>query len=123
MMNPAMTQNGCHLVTADGRTLPLRGATVTADAKAGVARTILRQRFANVFEEPLHVTYLMPLPANGAVSGYAFTIGNRRLTGEVDRKRAARERFERALVEGRSAGIVEEERSSLFTQELGNIPP
>src|SRR5262249_51243593 len=28
-----------------------------------------------------------------------------------------------ALIEGRSAGIVEQERSSLFTQELGNVPP
>src|SRR6184192_1319808 len=97
---------GGRLVTADGRTLPLRGVTVRAEARGGVARVVLTQRFANVFAEPLHVTYLMPLPADGAVSGYAFTIGSRRITGEVDRKQAARERFEQALAEGRSAGIV-----------------
>src|SRR5690242_2082538 len=104
---------GGRLVTADGRTLPLRGVTVRAQAQGGVARVVLTQRFANVFDEPLRVTYLMPLPADGAVSGYAFTIGSRRITGEVDKKRAARERFEQALAEGRSAGIVEQERSSL----------
>jgi Ca-activated chloride channel family protein len=118
----ATPSNGGRLVTADGRTLPLRGVSLRAEAQAGVVRAVLVQRFANVFAEPLHVTYLMPLPADGAVSGYAFAIGDRKIIGEVDRKHRARERFEQALSEGRSAGIVVEERSSLFTQELGNIP-
>src|SRR6185369_15760426 len=58
-----------------------------------------------------------------AVSGYAFQIGGRRVVGEVDRLVAARERFEQALAEGRTAGLLEQDRSSLFTQEIGNIPP
>ena len=114
---------GGRLVTVDGRTLPLRGAALRVECKGGLGRVVLQQRFENVYDEPLHVTYLMPLPADGAVSGYAFVLGDRRITGEVDRKQRARQRFEQALAEGRSAGIVEQERSSLFTQELGNIPP
>ena len=31
--------------------------------------------------------------------------------------------FERALVEGRMAGLLDQERSSLFTQQIGNVPP
>jgi Ca-activated chloride channel family protein len=115
--------SGGRLVTADGRTLPLRGATLKADARGGVARVVLEQRFENVYDEPLHVTYLMPLPADGAVSGYAFTLGARRVVGEVDKKKRARERFEQAILDGRTAGLVDQERSSLFTQELGNVPP
>jgi Ca-activated chloride channel family protein len=57
------------------------------------------------------------------VSGYSFRIGERRVVGEVDRLAAARERFEQALAEGRTAGLLEQDRSSLFTQEIGNIPP
>jgi Ca-activated chloride channel family protein len=94
-----------------------------ADARGGVARVVLEQRFENVYDEPLHVTYLMPLPQDGAVSGYAFTMGARRVVGEVDKKKVARERFERALASGQTAGLVEQERASLFTQELGNVPP
>jgi len=115
--------SGGRLVSVDGRTLPLRGVTLRADARGGVARVVLEQRFENVYDEPLHVTYLMPLPADGAVSGYAFTIGARRIVGEVDKKRRARERFEQAVLSGQTAGLVEQERSSLFTQELGNVPP
>lgn len=115
--------NGGRLVTADGRTLPLRGASLRAEARGGIARVVLEQRFENAWDEPLAVTYLMPLPADGAVSGYAFTVGDRRVVGEVDRRQAARERFEEAIASGHAAGLVEEERTSLFTQELGNIPP
>ncbi len=114
---------GGRLVTADGRTLALRGATLRAEARGGIARVVLEQRFANTFAEPLAVTYLMPLPSDGAVSGYAFTIGDKRIVGEIDRRQAARERFEEAIATGRTAALVEQERSSLFTQEIGNIPP
>jgi Ca-activated chloride channel family protein len=130
MMPQLMTQplkadpsTGGRLVTADGRTLPLKSATITASARGGIARVVLEQRFANPFDEPLMITYLMPLPADGAVSGYAFTLGDRRIVGEVDRKQRARERFEDAILEGRTAALVEQERSSLFRQELGNVPP
>src|SRR5262249_21603528 len=65
----------------------------------------------------------VPPHADGAGSGYAFEIGARTITGVVDRKRAARERFERAIVEGKTAALLEQERADIFTQQIGNIPP
>src|SRR4051812_32571282 len=94
---------GGRLVTVDGRELPLIGVEVRAEAGGGVARVVLTQHFKNPYEEPLHVHYQVPLPQEGAVAGYAFRIGDRRVVGEVDRLRMARERFERAIVEGRTA--------------------
>lgn len=115
--------SGRRLVATDGRTLPLLGAALAASAAGGLCRTVLTQRFVNPHADPLRVTYLFPLPHDGAVSGFAFTLGGRRVTGEVDKLAAARERFEEALVEGRTAGLVEQVRGSLFQQELGNLPP
>jgi Ca-activated chloride channel family protein len=120
---PAVPSNGARLVAADGRALPLLGAALSVDAEGGIARVTLEQRFENPHKEPLSVTYSLPLPADGAVSGFAFTLGERRVVGEIDRKEAARERFEQAIAEGRTAAILDQERSSLFTQEVGNIPP
>jgi Ca-activated chloride channel homolog len=114
--------SGGYLVAKDGRTMPLRGVSLRADARGGIARVVLEQRFVNPYQEALHVTYLLPLPAEAAVSGYAFVLEGRRIVGEVDRKKKARQRFEQAILEGKTAGIVEQERSSLFTQELGNVP-
>lgn len=115
--------NGARLVTTDGRDLPLTGTSLRAEAAGGIARTIVEQRFTNPHAEALTVTYSLPLPSDGAVSGFAFVIGGRRLQGEVHRRADARAEFERAVLEGRSAALLEQERSSLFTQEIGNIPP
>lgn len=117
------TSCGGRLVTSDGRALPLRRMRLSAEAGGGLVGCRLEQIFANDSEEPLCVTYLLPLPADGAVSAFAFQIGERRITGEIDKREAARERFEEALADGRSAALLEQDRSSLFTQEIGNIPP
>src|SRR3954452_8475739 len=103
--------------------LPLVGATITAVAAGGVAEVVLEQRFRNPHPTPLAVSYRFPLPADAAVSGYSFTIGARPIVGEVEGRAAARERFERALVEGKTAALLDQDRASLFEQEIGNIPP
>lgn len=119
----AFESSGGRLVCADGRALPLIGASLSADAKGGLVRITLEQTFRNPHDEPLRVTYSLPLPADGAVSGFAFRIGDERVVGQVDAKHKARERFENAILEGRTAAILDQERSSLFTQEVGNVPP
>src|SRR5262245_43010875 len=114
---------GGRLVSTDGRELVLRGARLRVDAAGGIARAVLEQRFASPYDEPLAFVYQLPLPADGAVAGFAFRIGDRLVAGEIDRCEAARRRFEDAILEGRTAALLEQERSSLFTQEIGNVPP
>ncbi|MEN0063440.1 MAG: VIT and VWA domain-containing protein [Myxococcota bacterium] len=124
MIQPSLlSSTGCRLVTADGRTLSLRQVSIDVDAHHGLAQAQVRQTFENRFDEPLRVTYQMPLPADGAVVGYAFVLGDRRIEGRIRRRQDAREAFEQAVVEGRTAALLEEDRSSLFTQEIGNLPP
>ena len=114
---------GGRLVSVDGRTLPLRAVRLWADAKGGLARVVLEQDFVNPYAETLHVSYLVPLPVEAALSGYAIRIGERRIKGQIEDIGAARARYEEALLEGRSAGLVEQDRANLFTLELGNLPP
>jgi Ca-activated chloride channel family protein len=115
--------SGAELVTSDGRALALVSACLRGEAQGGIARLVLEQRYENPYAETLKVTYRMPLPADGAISGYEFVIGERTVKGTIDKKRQARERFERALVEGRTAALLEQERADIFTQQIGNIPP
>ena len=125
-MTPANVEDdrrGASFVDASGRPLVLAGATLSVTAAGGVARSVLEQRFENPYPETLRVTYKLPLPADGAVSGFDFQIGARHVTGEVDTKGQARERFERAISEGRTAALLDEERSSVFTETIGNVPP
>lgn len=111
------------LVTTCGRTLPLRATRLVVRSKGGLATVKLVQTFANSHQAPLHVRYQLPLPADAAVGGFAFAIGERRITGQIDRKAKARERFEQAIASGQTAALLEQDRSSLFSQELGNVPP
>ncbi|MFO0668868.1 MAG: VIT and VWA domain-containing protein [Polyangiaceae bacterium] len=106
-----------------GRTLPLRHAHVIVDARGGLARLVLQQRFENPHEVPLEITYSLPLPAEAAVSAFSFRIGDRRVVGQVDKKARARARYEEAIATGHTAALVEQERDTLFTQTLGNVPP
>ncbi len=122
ILNPS-PEVGARLVDTEGRVLPLRGTQLEVEAGAGLARTTLKQRFFNPHAEPLRVSYKLPLPADGDVSGFAFELSGRRIQGQVQTKQKARENFEEALVEGRTAALLEQERSSLFTQEVGNLPP
>lgn len=115
--------SGARLVSPEGAALPLRGTHLRASAQGGIARVTLTQSFINRGTEPLRVTYLLPLPENAAVSGYEFVLDGVRTVGEVKAREDARQAFEEALIEGRSAALLEEERSTLFRQEIGNVPP
>lgn len=117
------SHGGAEILTPDGRSLPLVSAKLRVEAGGGLARVVLQQTFDNPYDDTLAVTYKMPLPVDGAVSGYAFTVGARTITGRVDRKETARARFEEAIVQGKTAALLEQEKADIFTQEIGNIPP
>jgi Ca-activated chloride channel family protein len=80
---PHAAPYGGRLIALDGRPLALQGTEIRAQAVGGLARVVLEQRFRNVHAEPLRAIYQVPLPADAAVSGYAFRIGDRRVVGEA----------------------------------------
>jgi Ca-activated chloride channel family protein len=120
--HPYRPTAGAEVTTGDGRSLPLVAAKLSGTAQGGIARLVLEQRFENPYAETLHVTYRMPLPADGAVSGYAFVLAGRTIIGRVQRKQEARERFVRAIAAGHTAALLEQERADIFTQSIGNLP-
>lgn len=114
---------GAALVAVDGRTFPLQRAHLDGRVAGGIAHTKLRQSYENPYDEPLEVIYTMPLPADGAVVGYTVILGETRIVGEIETRRRAEEAYRRALQEGRTGGLLEQERADTFTQKLGNVPP
>lgn len=111
------------LVSVDGRTYPLKSARLVARAEGGMAFTTLTQTYGNPYQEPLEVLYTLSLPAAGAVAGYAIRLGERIIRGEVRRREEARDEYRKALLEGRTASLLEQERADTFTQQLGCLPP
>ncbi len=111
------------LVSVDGRAYPLKSAKIAARAEGGIASTTLAQSYDNPHKEPLEVLYTLPLPAGGAVTGYTIRLGKRIIRGEIRRRREAREEYRKALVEGRTVSLLEQDRADTFTQMLGCLPP
>ncbi len=114
---------GFGAVATQSGNLPLRSLDVTVSLEALSAQTTVRQRFANVFNEPLEATYIFPLPPRAAVIGFQMKVAGKTIRGRVDERETAREEYTAAIAAGRSAAIVEEERPDVFTIRVGNIPP
>jgi Ca-activated chloride channel family protein len=111
------------LVSVDGRTYPLKSASINARAEGGVAATTFTQTYENPYTEALEVLYTMPLPADGAVAGYTIRLGSRIIRGEVRKREEAREEYRKAMLEGRTAALLEQQRADTFSQQLGSLPP
>jgi Ca-activated chloride channel family protein len=103
--------------------LPLKALDVSARIDGLLARTVVRQRFANPHAEPLEATYVFPLPDRAAVNRFVMRVGPRTIEGELQERGKAREAYEQALKAGRRAAIAEEERPDVFTMRVGNLPP
>jgi Ca-activated chloride channel homolog len=122
MMEAPAAPKGAALVSVDGRTYPLQSARIAAEASGGIVRSTLVQSYRNPYDEALEVVYTMPLPADGAVVGYTMRLGERIVRGEVRPRSQARAKYEKALFEGRSAALLEQDRDDTFSQRLGSLP-
>ncbi len=110
------------LVTERGN-LPLAEIDLTTDITGLAVRTELTQGFRNPYDEPLEATYVFPLPDRSAVTALSMRAGGRVVDGVLRERGAARADYEQAIVDGRRAAIVEEERPGVFTMRVGNIMP
>jgi Ca-activated chloride channel family protein len=103
--------------------LPLTALDVDVHIEGLSARTTVRQQFRNVFRDPLEATYIFPLPPRAAVTGFRMTVNDSVIEGRIDERGKAREDYDTAMAEGRTASIAEQERPDVFTLRVGNIPP
>ena len=103
--------------------LPLTALDVDVQIEGLAAETTVRQQFRNVFDEPLEATYIFPLPPRAAVTGFRMTVNDTVVEGRIDERGKAREDYNTAIAEGRTASIAEQERADVFTLRVGNIPP
>jgi len=110
------------LATSRGN-LPLDAVEVNAAVAGTSARVELTQEFRNPFDVPLEATYIFPLPDRAAVTAMRMECAGHVVEGLLKERGQAREDYDRAIAEGRRAGIAEEDRPDVFTMRVGNILP
>jgi len=110
------------LATTRGH-VPLEAMDVHARIDGLLAQVTVSQTFVNTLDEPLEATYIFPLPARAAVTGFRLEVAGRVVEGDLKERAEARRDYEQALQAGHRAGIAEQERSDVFTVRVGNLPP
>lgn len=66
---------------------------------------------------------MFPLPDEAAIDDMEIKIGDRIIKGDIKKRDEAKAIYEEAQRQGRTAGLLEQERDNIFTQSLANIKP
>jgi Ca-activated chloride channel family protein len=119
------TLAGLYVQSAQGNPLvfPLKHTEVQATVMGNISRVEVTQTFENPFTTALEATYIFPLPDEAAVDDMEIRIGNRTIKGNIKKRQEAVAIYEKAKQQGRTAGLLEQERDNIFTQSLANIKP
>lgn len=104
-------------------TFPLENTSVNAKISGNLSRVEVKQTFSNPSNQPLEATYQFPLPDDAAVDEMEIRIGDRIIRGDIKRKAEAQQIYQQAKEEGKTAGLLEQQRDNIFTQSLANIQP
>ena len=102
---------------------PLKHTAVKAKINGNLSRVEVSQSFENSFDKPLEAVYVFPLPDEAAVDEMEIKIGSSIIKGNIKKREEAVAIYEQAKKQGRTAGLLEQERDNIFTQSLANIKP
>lgn len=102
---------------------PLQSTHVQAEVANGVAYAKVIQVYYNAGVDCLHSRYIFPLPAKAAICNMTMRVGDRTIIGKIRTKEDARQEFEKARTEGKTASLLDQERPNVFAMELANILP
>jgi len=103
--------------------IPLAGVKAEADILGRGARVKVSQLFTNFETSAIEAVYRFPLPEGAAVCGFRALLGERVIQGRVEERERAFEIYDDAMIKGHGAYLLDEERPSIFTVSVGNLPP
>ncbi len=124
---PLNSTAGQLFIRADGQ--PSRPALhLGSKVSFVVSGMVLHTSFSQTFRNPskdhwAEGIYLFPMPEKAAISHMEMRIGERRITGKIKEKSAAKKQYQVAKAAGKRVALVEQERPNLFTQNVANIGP
>ncbi|HEX8398369.1 MAG TPA: TonB family protein [Pyrinomonadaceae bacterium] len=122
----AATEGTLRAVAEDGKLLgdcPLKHTDVKAEISGFLARVRVRQEFENNFADKIEAVYVFPLSQNAAVDQMTMRVGERTIAGRIMKKEEAKQVYETAKTEGKTAALLDQNRPNIFTQAVANILP
>jgi Ca-activated chloride channel family protein len=103
--------------------MPLKNTRAEVQISGVMADIRIFQTYTNEGKETLEATYIFPASTRAAVYAMTMRIGNRTLVAKVEEKQKAREDYEAAREQGKTASLLEQERPNVFQMSVANILP
>jgi Ca-activated chloride channel homolog len=103
--------------------LPLKDTRVEITVSGVIADVKVRQIYRNEGSRPINASYVFPASTRAAVYAMRMQIGNEIIVAKIKEREQAKQDFERAKEEGKSASLLEQQRPNVFSMSLANIMP
>lgn len=107
----------------EGEEISLKSVSISGVIEGLLYSSRITQTYKNETGKALEIIYTFPVGYKTALLGLEARIGEKWLIGEVIAKKAAEERYEKAISTGDAAIMVQEASPGLYTANLGNIRP
>jgi Ca-activated chloride channel family protein len=103
--------------------LPLKSTTVHSSISGVIAEVVVTQLYRNEGGKALEAIYVFPASTRAAVHGMKMIIGERIITATIREREKARQEYEQAKQQGKSASLLEQQRPNVFQMNVANILP
>ena len=103
--------------------LPLKDTRVDISVSGVIADVKVRQIYRNEGSRPINASYVFPASTRAAVYAMRMQLGNEIIVARIKEREKAKQEFEQAKQEGKSASLLEQERPNVFSMSLANIMP
>lgn len=103
--------------------LPLKDTRVEIAVSGVIADVRVVQTYRNEGSRPINASYVFPASTRAAVYAMRMRIGDQVIVAKIKEREAAKQEFETAKREGKSASLLEQNRPNVFSMSLANIMP
>jgi Ca-activated chloride channel family protein len=103
--------------------LPLKETSADVNIAGVIADVRIRQVYKNEGKNVLEAIYIFPASTRAALYSMKMTIGEREIIAIIQEKQKARENYEQAREEGKTASLLEQMRPNVFQMNVANILP
>jgi Ca-activated chloride channel family protein len=103
--------------------LPLKDTRVDIAVSGVIADVKVVQTYRNEGSRPINASYIFPASTRAAVYAMRMRIGDQVIVAKIKEREAAKQEFDTAKKEGKSASLLEQNRPNVFSMSLANIMP
>lgn len=103
--------------------LPLKSTSAEINIAGVIAEVSVVQEYANEGKTPIEAIYVFPASTRAAVYSMKMTLGERTIVAKISEREKARQDYEAAKQQGKSASLLEQERPNVFQMNVANIMP